>query len=57
MGRLTRLATVPLMEAIMAMLPPRPWRIISLATAWAVMKTPAGMQCQLLQLSRFDSCC
>lgn len=36
----TRLATVPLMEAIMAILPPLPQRIISLATAWAVMKTP-----------------
>lgn len=38
----TRLATVPLMEAIIAMLPPLPQRIISLATAWAVMKTPGG---------------
>ena len=38
--KLTRLATVPDMEAIMAMLPPLPQRIISLATACAVMKTP-----------------
>lgn len=37
---LTRLATEPLMEAIMAMLPPLPQRIISFATAWAVMNTP-----------------
>jgi len=28
------------MEAIIAILPPLPHRIISLATAWAVMKTP-----------------
>lgn len=39
-AELTRLATVPDMEAIMAMLPPLPQRIISLATACAVMKTP-----------------
>jgi len=28
------------MDAMMAMLPPRPWRIISFATACAVMNTP-----------------
>ena len=38
--KLTRLAMVPLMDAMMAMLPPRPCRIISFATACAVMKTP-----------------
>ena len=37
---LTRLATVPDMDAIMAMLPPRPHRIISFATACAAMKVP-----------------
>lgn len=36
----TLFATVPLIDAIMAMLPPRPQRIISFATACAVMKTP-----------------
>lgn len=39
-NQLTLFATVPLIEAIIAMLPPLPHRIISLATAWAVMKTP-----------------
>lgn len=37
---LTLFAMVPDMEAIMAMLPPLPHRIISRATACAVMKTP-----------------
>ena len=40
MRDLTLLATVPLMDAIMAMLPPFPCRIISLATACAVMNAP-----------------
>ena len=48
---LTRLATEPLMEAIMAMLPPLPQRIISFATAWAVMKTPVN-----LRLAKLLSC-
>jgi hypothetical protein len=32
------------MEAIMAILPPLPQRIISFATAWAVMKTPVNAE-------------
>ena len=50
---LTRLATEPLMEAIMAMLPPLPQRIISFATAWAVMKTPVTLTSNIM----FASAC
>ena len=46
--KLTRLATEPLMEAIMAMLPPLPQRIISFATAWAVMKTPVTLTSNIM---------
>lgn len=41
-------ATVPLILAMRAMLPPFPSRIICRATAWAVMKTPVTLTSSIL---------
>lgn len=47
----TRLAMVPLMLAISAMLPPLPKRIICLATACAVINTPVTLTSSIVLTS------